>query len=97
MTKTITSLALLASASSAMAMPMPRPTDAPIPKISTVCLSVGSYDADGALYGYCDETNNNQRLSRPLLSNGCAQNQVKLSFEGESPIRACLPPGIVQL
>lgn len=97
MTKTIASIALLASASTAMAMPRPLPPGTPRPKISNVCLATHQVETDGSLYGSCDETNNNQSLGRPLLSNGCAQNQVKLTFEGESPIRACLPPGIVQL
>ncbi|RYZ91588.1 MAG: hypothetical protein EOP06_06650 [Proteobacteria bacterium] len=95
MKKTIAALALFAS-SNAMAMPqMPNP-NAPKPVISNVCLSTYTHQ-DGAVSGGCDETFNNQREKRPLLANGCAAEQVALSFVGESTINSCMPPGMAQL
>lgn len=93
MKKTIAAIALLAS-TTASAMPEPRN---PETKISEHCLSLYQSKKDGAMYGGCDEKANNERLNRHLLANGCAKGQVALSFEGESTINSCLPPGVAQL
>ena len=74
------------------------------PETKQLCLD--AYEAnDGALFaGKCDQTRNNERNGRELLSNGCAVDQIAITavkkFGAEKfdlEVRSCLPPNIVQL
>lgn len=94
MKKTIAALALLAASTQVSAMPRPPGGEQPIFVKTCVQLYKGQ---DKSLYGGCDASRNNKHSSKKLLENGCLANQVAISFENESPIRACMPPGIVQL
>ncbi len=70
----------------------------------TICLSVFE-DAEGVKRaGNCDNANNNATLGLPLLSNGCAEDQISLKsvkYQGSKSftinIQSCLPPNAVQL
>ena len=94
MKKTIAALALLAASTQVSAMPRPPGGEQPILVRACIELYKGQ---DKSLYGGCDATHNNERSGKKLMENGCLRNQVSITFVNESPIRACLPPGMVQL
>ncbi len=97
MKKTIATLAILATSNAMAFMP---PHGGINPVITKVCLGVVAHQqADGqeVRYATCDETDNNLQLKRELLDNECAAGQVALTIRGDSPIKSCLPPGVVQL
>jgi hypothetical protein len=100
MKKSIAALALSASSASAFGLLFePQNTE-----IKTICLGVYE-DEQGVKYaGGCDEANNNGLLSKPLLSNGCAEGQIALTAKKwpnaerfDIEIASCLPPNVVQL
>ena len=94
MKKTIASLAILASAQAALSMPVPRDPNAPQPKINHVCLKTYG-TKDGSKIATCDASYIND--GKTLLANGCAKDQIELTIVGDSPIMACMPPGMAQL
>lgn len=96
MKKTIAAIAMIVSSNAALAMPVPRDPNAPAPKISSVCLSTYT-EHDGSKDAGCDESYNNKSENKKVLVNGCATGQIALQFIGESPIEACMPPGVAQL
>ncbi len=99
MKKTIAVLAMMAS-SNALAIVGPEVPNQPEPQVSKVCFQISSFKIDGnkVLYSAsCDETRNNESDKRPILANGCAKNQVSMTFEGASPVESCHPPGFIQL
>ena len=74
------------------------------PNVITKNMCVNVYTSDNnVLYsGNCDETKNNEQLNRPILENGCAEDQtsivaIKNGDKWEPQLRMCLSPNIVQL
>lgn len=92
----MTIAAIAITASSVFARPLP-PTE-----IKTICLPNYS-DSEGVAYaGNCDQARNNVRLNRPLLANGCAEDQIAITATKRNgnfnvEVNNCLPPNIVQL
>lgn len=73
-------------------------------EVKTLCLSVYENNEGVKQAGTCDNARNNKTLGLPLLSNGCAENQISLSsvrYNGSKnftiQIYSCLPPNAVQL
>ena len=70
----------------------------------TLCLAVYEDNSGVKQAGTCDNARNNVILGLPILSNGCAENQISLSsvrYQGSKnftiQIHSCLPPNAVQL
>lgn len=95
MKKTIATIAMLASTQSFAMLPPPNP-NAPKPVYVTACVTVYA-QKDGAKYGGCDSSHNNQITGAKLTSSGCTDKQVALQFLDKSPIEACMPAGFAQL
>ena len=97
MKKTIAMAALMAASAQSTAIAFPRPPGGEQPKYVKVCVTVIKNTDGGLFSGGCDSSANNKLKGVKILSSGCAKGQIALTFENESPIRACMPPGMVQL
>jgi hypothetical protein len=100
MKKTVASLAILASLSTANALVGPGDstsrTPNPKPRPTPVKACLNTYQmADGSVVaGECDASEQNKIYGVEILENGCAEEQVAVSFVGVT-VRTC--PTYVQL
>lgn len=97
MKKTIATLAIMTTATIAAAMPRPTDPNAPKPVLKTICLAQYTNQDGSVSLSNCNSARNNTIKKLEIKENGCAEGQASIRTYENLAIRACLPPGVVQL
>lgn len=102
MKKSTISIAALAIATASVSFAFRGPV--PATESKTYCLKMMTSDDGATLAETCDQSGLNRRFRKPLLSNGCAANQIAVTTEKVGSvdtfpiqISSCLPPNVTQL